>query len=107
MPFLATEKLLLAIEAELKALGMWSATEPGAAAMASQAPFACDSMAFEAWLQFILLPKMRTLIDAEMPLPSAIATAPMAEHVWGEAPTYRNLITLLRTLDELLTKQAR
>ncbi|GGZ18836.1 MULTISPECIES: YqcC family protein [Shewanella] len=107
MPFLATEKLLLALEVELKALGMWSTTAPDEAALTSQVPFACDSMAFEAWLQFILLPKMRLLIEAQMPLPSSIATAPMAEHVWGEAPTYRNLITLLRALDELLTKQAR
>ncbi|MDF0534481.1 YqcC family protein [Shewanella yunxiaonensis] len=93
---------LHAIENELKRLAMWSATKPAAIALASTAPFACDTLPLEHWLQFIFLPKMHQLISSQQPLPSKIAIAPMAQYVWAQKQETRDLIVVLERLDELL-----
>ena len=38
-------------------------------AMESAVPFAVDCLAFESWLAFIFIPKMRVLLTQEQPLP--------------------------------------
>ena len=47
-------------------------------AMESAVPFAVDCLAFESWLAFIFIPKMRVLLTQEMPLPP-MQIAPAAE----------------------------
>ncbi|MEE2024610.1 MULTISPECIES: YqcC family protein [Alkalimonas] len=67
------------IKAELKALELWSPLPPSPEAMASTAPFCCDTMPFEHWLQFVLLPRMQALLDGDHPLPEKVSILPMAE----------------------------
>ncbi|ABV88210.1 YqcC family protein [Shewanella pealeana] len=98
----AREKLL-ALETELAKQGLLSTVAPTEQALASTTPFACDVMPFEQWLQFIFLPKMHYLIDNQMPLPTAISIAPMAEHVWAANIEYKRVIQLLTELDALLS----
>ncbi|MFQ6371276.1 YqcC family protein [Shewanella sp. YIC-542] len=105
MPYQQTEVLLQGIEQELKQLQMWSPKSPAPQALASTAPFACDRLPLEQWLQFILVPKMQQLLRTRQPLPSKIAIAPMAQYVWAEQPETRKLITLLEMLDDLLSGQ--
>lgn len=88
----------------LQQVGLWSATSPTAEAMASSAPFACDLMPLEQWLQFIFIPRMHALIDAGQPLPSQIAIAPMAQHVWHNMDQLQLLIGVLNELDILLNE---
>lgn len=97
-----TQTKLAQIASELKQTGLWSATAPSVEAMASTAPFACDLMPFEQWLQFIFIPRMQALIDAGQALPSQIAIAPMAEHLWSEQAALAPLISTLNELDILL-----
>lgn len=73
--------------------------------MASEAPFACDTMALEQWLQFIFLPRMTELVSTGAPLPSAIAVAPMAEYVWQQEPKMLQTIAILKEIDALLGGQ--
>lgn len=97
-------QLLHRIEQELKQLNLWGEQPPSAAALASTAPFCCDSMAFEQWLQFVFLPRMHALLDAELPLPAQIAICPMAEQVFGTTnANLFNLINRIADLDELLS----
>jgi uncharacterized protein YqcC (DUF446 family) len=72
--------VLQEMTAELKALNMWSTQPPSAEAMASTAPFCCDTMAFEQWLQFVLIPRMQALLDGDLPLPTDVSILPMAEY---------------------------
>ncbi|MGL5359164.1 MAG: YqcC family protein [Shewanella sp.] len=88
----------------LQQLGMWSSTPPSPEAMASTAPFACDLMALEQWLQFIFIPRMHALMAAGQVLPSQIAIAPMAQHVWQDNPQLQPLIAVLNQLDMLLNE---
>ncbi|MGS0681182.1 YqcC family protein [Shewanella sp. 125m-7] len=98
-----TREKLIALEAELAKQGLLVVNPPSEEAMASTTPFACDVMAFEQWLQFIFIPKMHYLLEHNIPLPTAIAIAPMAEHVWASQPDYQYLIRILAELDALLS----
>jgi len=99
-------ELLQQIENELKHNGLWSQQAPGAAAMQSTAPFSCDSMPLENWLQFIFLPRMRALVEGRLPLPQQISVCPIAEEAFAPV-TARNLalINRIADLDELLSGQ--
>lgn len=104
MLYSQTQIKLAQIIHELQGVGLWSANAPSDKAMASTAPFACDLMPFEQWLQFIFIPRMQALIDAGQPLPRQIAIVPMAEHVWSEQATLAPLIGVLNELDILLNE---
>lgn len=90
---------LMEIEYQLRRLQLWSDVAPSETALASQQPFAIDTLAFEQWLQFIFLPRMRDLIESEAQLPASCAIAPMGEHIFGQEAAYEPLLSALRELD--------
>ncbi len=97
-------RLLERIEAELNSLGVWQSHNPPAQALASQEPFAIDTLDFHQWLQFIMLPRMWAILDGELPLPENIAVSPMATQVYREQlEEYETLIMILRDFDVLLS----
>lgn len=101
VPLLA-EQLLL-IERELRLLDWWSEQPPAAEALASQQPFCVDTLAFEQWLQWIFLPRMKQLLESAAALPTASGIQPMAEQVYqGEMVRARELIRLLGEFDRLI-----
>ncbi|MFC5695069.1 YqcC family protein [Pseudomonas sp. GCM10022186] len=75
---------LLLIELELRSLGWWGEVAPSADALASQAPFCVDTLAFEEWLQWILLPRMKVILEHDLELPHASGIRAMAEEVYRE-----------------------
>lgn len=96
--------LLIRLELELKTLSFWSTTAPSPQALNSTMPFAYDTMTFEQWLQFIFIPKMTALIDANGPLPNQIGLRPMAEQVYASnRDRLMPLLRLLADIDALLT----
>ncbi len=101
LPSLADHLLL--IERELRAQGWWATSPPSAEALASVEPFCVDSLAFEEWLQWIFLPRMKVIIESSQPLPSVSGIRPMAEMVYsanlGKA---KGLLVLLGEFDELI-----
>ncbi|GGF84010.1 YqcC family protein [Alteromonas lipolytica] len=74
-------RLLEELEAVLKAANLWSDIHLSPAALASEQPFACDTLAFEQWLQFIFIPRIRALSDAGALVPP-MHILPMAEVTW-------------------------
>lgn len=102
--YLQVADLLNQIEDELKAAGLWSVMAPDAKAMQSTAPFFCDTMPLENWLQFVFLPRMRALVDGRLPLPQQIAVCPMAEEAFEPLGNrFVLLINRIADLDELLS----
>ena len=94
---------LLLIERELRQLGWWAESAPEAARLASQEPFCVDTLAFEEWLQWIFLPRMRAIIEQGATLPGACAIRPMAEMVWGaEGARVVALLAELEAFDRLI-----
>ena len=103
---LLVEQLLL-IERELRRLGWWAGVAPEPARLTSSEPFCVDTLAFAEWLQWILLPRMKVLIEQGVALPSACALRPMGEMVWGEdSERVAVLLELLGEVDRLLTTAA-
>ncbi|MBR9790995.1 MAG: YqcC family protein [Gammaproteobacteria bacterium] len=73
--------LLFELEEILKAAGLWSADTPSQKALSSKQPFACDTLAFEQWLQFIFIPRLQALLKTKT-LPPPMQIQPMAEVTW-------------------------
>lgn len=104
--YLQVADLLNQIEHELKAAELWSLIMPDDRAMQSTAPFCCDTMALENWLQFVFLPRMRALVDGRLPLPRQISVCPMAEEAFKHHEKRALLlINRIADLDELLSGQ--
>lgn len=104
---LAVAEQLLLIERELRVQGWWEAQAPSVQALSSQEPFCVDTLAFEQWLQWIFLPRMKQLLEAGAALPSVSGIQPMAEQVYGgQAEKARVLIRLLGEFDRLIVGAA-
>lgn len=95
-------QLLNEIEIEMRELSEWQSAPPQAAAFTSNEPFCLDSMTPYEWLQWMLLPKMKALLDSETALPGRFMISPYFEETLLEQ--HFSLLLLLRRLDALLNK---
>lgn len=94
---------LLLIERELRVLGWWEQVAPSPEALASEQPFCVDTLSFEAWLQWLFLPRMKALLEAAAPLPAASGIRFMAEEVYrGREREVRELLNALGEFDRLI-----
>lgn len=99
---------LLEIEAELRRLDWWSSEEPCARSLASTEPFCVDTMAFEQWLQWVFLPRMKQLLEQAAELPQRSAITEMAEMVYAEMPGRTVVLRRhLKRVDRLLERNSR
>lgn len=96
---------LFDLEAQLRVLGIWEEQSPSPEALSSTEPFCVDTLTLPQWLQFVFLPRMQMLLDAEQPLPQACSIAPMAqEYFKGRESTFSPLIEVLERVDLAVTK---
>lgn len=99
----AIRDLLHRIEAEMQRLGLWSTQPPTPEAFASTQPFCYDTMAFEQWLQWVFIARVRALLDqgGELSLRSQIA--PLAEMIFEQMPDTdtSRLLALIAEFDAL------
>lgn len=97
---------LQAIEQSMRDLALWQAVSPKPEAFSSTEPFCINSMLAEEWLQWVLLPRMYALLDANAPLPTRFAIAPYFEQALKEKqPSCIPLLLLLQRLDALLNTE--
>lgn len=98
--------VLIDIEAALRQLGHWDAEAPSAAALASDQPFAVDTLSLPQWLQFIFLPRIYALLDVGGELPSRCGIAPMCEEYFrGSKQPVDGLLESLEAVDRLLSDE--
>ncbi|WP_434678049.1 YqcC family protein [Pseudomonas sp. R1-18] len=98
------EQLLL-IERELRALGWWDALPPDEHALSSVEPFCVDTLEFAQWLQWIFLPRMKIILEQDLPLPNASGILEMAEMVYaGRQAEARLLQQHLARFDQLIAE---
>ncbi len=96
---------LLELEALLRNRRLWSREHPGKLALASDQPFACDTLSFPEWLQFIFIPRLHQLAERRAPLPQTCDVAPMAEEYFrARAIEAETVIRQLRDIDVLITE---
>lgn len=78
-PHQAVARELAGIATDLQALDLWDAQPPSETALASREPFCLDTLSFPQWLQFIFLPRMSSLCEQSLTLPTKCGIAPMSE----------------------------
>ena len=98
-------QLLLQLEAEMRAWSLWSATPPSAAALQSTQPFCIDTLSFWEWVQWLMLPRFKQMINLKQRLPQGSNITPIAEEVIQNAKIKNEkLIEYFTALDQLLSK---
>ncbi|PKI17017.1 tRNA pseudouridine(65) synthase TruC [Colwellia sp. 12G3] len=98
--------LLEALACELKSLNLWQIQPPRIDELSSNAPFCCDTLAFEQWLQFIFIPKITMMINQQQ-LPTKISLTPMAEEAFKHlSVNTKPLVDVIQKIDHTLTEQA-
>ncbi len=95
--------LLRTLESELRTQGRWEDRPPPPQALLSNEPFAVDTLDFDQWLQWVLLPKLNQLLLHQLPLPSNCAIQPMAEEVYGNDAGGLRITSIIAEIDALLT----
>lgn len=99
-----TADLLLAMEAQLRLLDLWEAESPPIHDLESQEPFCVDTLRFTQWMQFILIPRLKILIEEKVPLPgTSNISVYAAEALNGVDFPADELLRLIQHLDNTLT----
>lgn len=92
------------IEAEMKRIGVWQDQPPAPEQMRFERAFGADKLAFEQWLQFVLVPRVKAIVDGggQFPTGSEVATQAFREwKMWGDRTNVDALLELLREFDAL------
>ena len=95
------ERKISEIEAEMKRIGCWSFEPLPEEAYEFQQAFAMDTMAFSQWLQFILIPRVRSIIEQKGDFPSESMVGVQAVREFDGDATASGLVTLLGEFDDL------
>ncbi|EOX4232831.1 YqcC family protein [Vibrio cholerae] len=93
-------KLLDELEVRLRAAQLWQATSPSSQALASQEPFAVDTLLPHEWLQWIFLPKMQQAI-AQNAVPRGFALEPYFSEVWQGEARYQVVLAVIQQIDKV------
>ncbi|HEY0721879.1 MAG TPA: YqcC family protein [Gammaproteobacteria bacterium] len=101
--------LLLAIEQEMRRVGLWETTPPPAAALQSLVPFCYDTLRFEQWLQWVFMVKMKQALEQQIDFPTTSNIAALAELRFPELSPLdtQRLQQLLREFDEAINAASR
>lgn len=93
------------IEAELKRLNRWCAEPLQPEKFKDMGAFGSNTMTFEQWLQFILIPRIQAIVDEKGEFPSNSMLAPYAIRVFNGDPEAGKLHDLLYELDNLINEK--
>lgn len=90
------------LQQALIAASLWDSTPPSPEALASTEPFSIDHLDIHQWLQWIFIPRMQAIIDANAELPLNFAITPYLDEALKEHPHLMAINTPLLKLEALL-----
>jgi uncharacterized protein YqcC (DUF446 family) len=88
----------------MKRIGYWSNDPLPEEAYDFREAFAMDTMAFSQWLQFILLPRVRLIIEQEGDFPTESMVGVQAAREFDGDADAAHLVSLLSEFDALFRK---
>lgn len=91
--------LLKQLEDMLRRAELWDKHQPSTTALASQQPFALDTLEPQQWLQWIFIPLMKMKIETNQ-IPRNCVISPYFEQVWQNDDSKNRLIALLQQIDK-------
>ena len=103
------EKLLADLKRGLETAGLWSREAPSDAALSSTVPFCIDTLAFEEWLQYVFVPGLSRLMEAQLALPQNCLVTPMAQERFSAMlnKDIAPVLAILKEIDCLLSNSTR
>lgn len=87
----------------MRAADEWEAEPPPARLLASKQPFCFDTLTFMQWLQWLMIPRMRRILENHEELPRSSAILPYAEEFVSQRGHGRELLRLIERFDELIS----
>ena len=100
--------VLLQVEATLRTSGKWDESRPSSSELASKQPFCMDTLAFEQWLQWVFLPRIKNALEETKPLPVRSSIFVYAQECLHKNDQYTgSLLKLIKTFDELIKIQSK
>lgn len=94
-------EMILAIEAEMHRIGLWSEESLPPEAYAFSRAFGMDTMAFSQWLQFIFIPRVREILESRGQFPARSMVGAQATREFDADPRAETLVALLGEFDAL------
>ncbi|MCY4044523.1 MAG: YqcC family protein [Cellvibrionales bacterium] len=96
-------QLLDKLEQVLRAQDLWTVESPSEEALMSQEPFAVDQMDFNEWLQWLFIPRVKMLIEEQIPLPKGANLSAMGEvFCQVKCISTNDLLVCLNQIDEAM-----
>jgi uncharacterized protein YqcC (DUF446 family) len=89
------------IETELKKIGWWREDSLPEAAFRFEKAFARDTMTFSQWLQFILIPRVRGIIENQGEFPGQSQVGTQAIREFDGCAEASDLVDLLCRFDQI------
>lgn len=102
--YLLAEQKISEIEEEMKRTGYWSSEPLPEEAYDFREAFAMDTMAFSQWLQFILIPRVRSIIEQKGDFPTDSMVGVQAAREFDGDANAAHLVSLLSEFDALFRK---
>jgi uncharacterized protein YqcC (DUF446 family) len=102
----AVAALADAVELELRGLGRWSEQPPPPEAFENMGAFGGNTMAFEQWIQFVLLPRIREIVRTRGRFPSGSEVGVYAVRALDGDYDADRLCSLLSQLDWIIERRS-
>ncbi len=90
------------IEAELRRMNVWSENRPPEAAFQSERAFYGDTMSFYQWLQFVLIPRVRSVVATHGTFPGKSQVGGYAARELDGEYEAGELVALLSAFDRFI-----
>jgi|OM-RGC.v1.028961969 Uncharacterized protein conserved in bacteria len=99
--------LVLDLEVLMRESGAWECPVPTDEALQSTIPFAADSMAFNQWIRYIMVPRFKVIIEDGGVLPHSSNIADYASEANLEISQegQRKIVHCIRMIDQLLNQR--
>ncbi|RRN01012.1 YqcC family protein [Bibersteinia trehalosi] len=81
---------------------LWETEAPSTEKLASTQPFALDTLTATQWLQWIFIPRMHALLDANAELPTNFAVSPYLEESLKNECYLAELVQPIVEIEKLL-----
>ncbi|PYT03265.1 MAG: pseudouridine synthase [Acidobacteria bacterium] len=92
------------IEQELRALNAWQTQAPPQEAFESHTAFFADTMSFYQWLQFVLTPKVRAIVEQRGSFPARSQVGAYAVRELDGLDKAGGLIEVLSDFDQFIER---
>lgn len=93
---------LAGIVDEMKRIGLWQSEPLAPEAFEFTNAFAQDTMAYSQWLQFVFVPRVIAVLDAQSPLPESSSVGAQAVREFDGQFEASELVRLLAEFDAVI-----